>query len=203
MSRLDLDTPAMRPEFDTVRFTQIWDNASDFISDYTNQSTDFANGIPQKITVENATTLFYLLYARYGNNPISNFDITQWKYKLFSIIFQYGPAWEKRLEIQARLKQLTETDPEFRKGSKAIYNQALNPATEPSTATLTELTYINQQNTTNYNKSLMDAYAQLWDLLDTDVSEEFLKKFQKLFKQFVMPEHTYIYISEVDEDDGN
>ena len=49
----------------------------------------------------------------------------------------------------------------------------------------------------------MDAYAQLWDLLDTDVSEEFLKKFQKLFKQFVMPEHTYIYISEVDEDDGN
>lgn len=199
----NLDYPAMRPEFDTVRFTQIWNNVNDFISDYTNNSSDFINGIPQKITTENATTLFYLLYARYGNNPISNFDITQWKYKLFSIIFQYGPAWEKRLAIQDRLKQLTEADPEFRKGSKAIYNQAMNPATEPSTATLEELTYINQQNTTNYNKSLMDAYAQLWGLLDTDVTEDFLKRFQKLFKQFVMPEKPLIYVTEVEEDDGN
>lgn len=203
MSNLDFDTPAMRPEFDTVRFTQIWNNVSDFIDDYTDQNEDFDNGIPQKITVANATTLFYLLYARYANNPITNFDVTQWKYKLFSIIFQYGPAWEKRLAIQDRLKQLTETDPEFRKGSKAIYNQAMNPATEPTTATLTELTYINQQNTTNYNKSLMDAYAQLWGLIDTDVTEDFLKKFQKLFKQFVKPEHTHIYVTEVEEDDGN
>ena len=203
MSNLDFDTPEMLPEFDTVRFTQVWNNVGDFIDDYTNQNEDFDNGIPQKITVANATVLFYLLYARYANNPITNFDVTQWKYKLFSIIFQYGPAWEKRLEIQDRLKQLKETDPEFRKGSKAIYNQAMNPATEPTTATLTELTYINQQNTTNYNKSLMDAYAQLWGLIDTDVTEDFLKKFQKLFKQFVMPEHTHIYVSEDEENDGN
>lgn len=122
---------------------------------------------------------------------------------MFSIIFQYGPAWEKRLDIQAKLRELNENNPEFRKGSKAIYNQAMNPATEPTTAQLDELTYINQQNTTNYNKSLMDAYAQLWGLLDTDVTEDFLKKFQKLFKQFVMPEHTYIYVTEDEEDDGN
>ena len=197
MSNLDFDTPAMAPEFDTVRFTQVWDNVNDFCYDYQHV------GIPKTISVENAATLFYLLYARYANNPISNFDVTQWKYKVFSTIFQYGPAWEKRLDIQSKLRALNENNPEFRKGSKAIYNQAMNPATEPTTATLPELTYINQQNTTNYNKSLMDAYAQLWGLLDTDVTEDFLKKFQKLFKQFVMPEHTHIYVTEVEEDDGN
>ncbi len=188
----------MLPEFDTIRFTEVWDDVDKFLADYQN------NGIPVTIDVEtSATTLFYLLYARYGNNPISNFDVTQWKYKVFSTIFQYGPTWEKRLGIQAKLRELNENNPEFRKGSKAIYNQAMNPATEPTTAQLDELTYINQQNTTNYNKSLMDAYAQLWGLLDTDVTEDFLKKFQKLFKQFVMPEHTHIYVTEVEEDDGN
>lgn len=187
----------MRPEFDTIRFTQVWDEVEDFMQDYKNA------GIPNLVSDVNAQTLYYLLYARYGNNPISNYDVNQWKYKVFTIIFQYGPTWEKRLGIQERLRQLSETDPEFRKGSKAIYNQAVNPATEPTTAALTELEYINQQNTTNYNKSLMDAYAQLWTLLDTDVTEDFLKKFQKLFKQFVKPEHTWIYVTEDEEDDGN
>lgn len=190
----------MLPEFDTIRFTDVWDNAADFIGDYK------ASGVYEltnsRIADDSANALFYLLYGRYANNPIANFDVTQFKYKVFGIIFQYGPAWEKRLDIQAKLRALSESNPEFRKGSKAIYNQAMNPATSPSTAQLDELTYINQQNTTNYNKSLMDAYAQLWSLLDTDVTEDFLKKFQKLFKQFVMPEHTYIYVTE-DEDDGN
>ena len=74
--------------------------------------------------------------------------------------------------------------------------------------TLNELTYINEQNTTNYKKSYMDAYSQLWELLDTDVTQEFINRFQKLFKQFVRPEKTWIYVTEVDEDeededDGN
>ena len=53
----------------------------------------------------------------------------------------------------------------------------------------------------------MEAYAQLWDLLAIDVTGEFLNKFQKLFKQFVQPERTWIYVTELDEvedeeDDG-
>ena len=189
----------MKPEFDTIRFTQVWDEASEFKDDYKASGLYLTNA---KISDDSAIALFYLLYARYGNNPIANYDINQFKYKVFATIMQYGPTWEKRLDIQSKLRALNESDPEFRKGSKAIYNQALNPATEPSTASLTELTYINSQNTTNYNKSLMDAYGQLWQLLDTDVTEEFLKRFQKLFKQFVKPEHTFIYVTE-DEDDGN
>jgi hypothetical protein len=36
----------------------------------------------------------------------------------------------------------------------------------------------------------MDAYAQLMDLLETDVTGEFLTKFKGCFKQFVLPERT-------------
>lgn len=146
----------------------------------------------------NATTLFYLLYAKYGNNPIANRDVNQFKYKVFSTIFQYGPTWSKRIEIQEKLRALSEDD--LIKGSKAIYNSAQNPSTKPSTSSLEELEYINAQNTTNYKKSKMDAYTQLWDLLATDVTSEFLNKFKNLFKTFVLNERPLVYVTEVEEE---
>ena len=184
----------MIPQYSTVLFTDVWESSEDFISDYTDV------GIPVTIDAStSATTLYYLLYARYGNTPIANNDITQFKYKIFSIIFQYGPTWEKRLDIQKKLRDLTESD--LLVGQKAIYNNALNPSTVPSTGSLDELTYINSQNTTNLKKSKMDAYTQLWDLLRTDITEEFLVQFKKCFKQFVAPEKPIIYISENEDEE--
>lgn len=191
----------MMPQYSTVLFTDVWDDVEDFVNDWKNC------GIPYQITVgtsqvqtltdANIQTLFYLLYARYGNNPIANRDTTQWKYKIFSIIFEYGPSWEKRLDIQAKLRGLSEDD--IVKGSKAIYNTALNDSTSPSTQTLEELNFINSQNTTNYKKSKMEAYAQLWDLINTDVTEAFIDRFKKCFKAFVSPEKPLLFVSEDEE----
>ena len=182
----------MKPQYSTVLFTNVWASVNDFLNDYQNI------GIPVSIKVDtSASTLYYLLYARYGNNPIANQDITQFKYKLFSLVFQYGPTWEKRLDIQAKLRAISDDD--LLKGSKPIYNTALNPSTAPSTSSLDELTYINSQNTTNYKKSKMDAYAQLWDLLDTDVTGDFLNKFKVCFKQFIRPENPLLYITDSEE----
>ena len=184
----------MIPEYDTKLFTEIWEEVNDFIYDYQHV------GIPTSIAVgTSAVTLYYLLYAKYGNSPIANYDEEQFKYKIFSTIFMYGPSWEKRLDIQKKLRELT--DDEIATGTKAIYNNALNPSTAPSTGSLDELTYINSQNTTNYKKSKMDAYAQLWDLLETDVTAEFLNKFKGCFKQFVKPERTWIYVTEDEEEE--
>ena len=47
------------------------------------------------------------------------------------------------------------------KGSKQIVNHSYNPSTAPSTSTLEELTTINEQNTNNYKKGKLDAYAFL------------------------------------------
>lgn len=183
----------MFPQYDTKLFNQIWEEVNDFVYDYNNI------GIPRTISAASASTLYYLLYAKYGNSPIANLDEEQFKYKVFSTIFMYGPTWEKRLDIQQKLRSLT--DAEIATGTKAIYNNAMNPGTAPSTGSLDELTYINSQNTTNYKKSKMDAYAQLWDLLETDVTAEFINRFRVCFKQFVKPERTWIYVTNVEEEE--
>ena len=299
----------MKPRYDTKLFTEIYESASDFVTDY--QTV----GIPTTISIANATTLYYLIYARYGNNPIANYDITQFKYKLFSIIFQYGPTWEKRLSVQTTLRGLQLSDlidngsiddlfsrqgsnssttsgtngntrtlntQEANTGTQAVAhtgtigvlhdnditnggydttvnNHAFNPGTSPATNAYDPLNYINEQNaqkvtkattsnqdetsTTTYNntdtttnnlnkadtgtitdsgtssltvsgtdtisdtrgktltRGKLEAYEKLLELLDSDVTGDFIAKFRICFKQFVMPERTWIYVVEDDEDD--
>lgn len=190
------------PRYDTKLFSEIWEDATEFKTEF--QASPFAGAIhygeaiPGTSPVENydddVTLVYNLLRARFKNSPIANYDEDQWKDKVFATIWQYGPAWEKRVEIQKGLKSLKIED--IRKGSSAIYNHAYNPEQDPSTDARDPLTYINEQNATLYNKSDMDAYAQLWDLIATDVTSEFLNRFTKLFKQVVKPERTWIYINE-------
>lgn len=178
----------MYPMYNTMTFCQIWDNVDSFVEDYKNV------GITPKIKDDSAKQLFYLLYARYGNNPIANRDLTQFKYKVFSVIFQYGPTWEKKLEIQDNLRSLSEAD--IMAGAKQVHNHAYNPGTDPSTSSTSELDYINDQNTSTYKKGKVEAYALLWDMLRTDVTEAFLKQFLKCFKLVVRPEEPLLYESE-------
>ena len=174
----------MNNMYATKIFTEIFPDYDTFNEEYT------TSPLKDAITDDNLEVLYYLLYAKYGNSPIANYDENMFKYKLFGVIWQYGPTWQKRLGIQSILRDLSET--ELLTGSKAIYNHAFNPgeiASEGTSATTKqpELQYINDQNVTNYEKSKMDAYMQLWDLLDTDVTSEFINRFKGLFKQFVRP----------------
>lgn len=189
-------TNSMIPQYSTVLFTDIWDDVDEFKSDLAN--SPFAGCISTS-NPDNVSIVFYLLYARYGNNPIANLDEMQWKFKIFSTIFQYGPTWEKRLDLQSKIRALTESD--LLTGSKAIHNHAFNPSTDPSTGSLTELTYINDQQTSSFKKNKLDAYTQQWDMLETDVTEDFLNKFKKCFKVFVSPESPLLYVSDTPEDE--
>lgn len=174
-------------QYNTKLFTDIYENVSDFISDF----TSIGLGGIESTT---ANKLYYLLYARYGNSPIANMDENQFKYKLFSVIFMYGPAWEKRLGIQEALRTLNLD--ELREGTLAIYNHAFNPETAPKTTDKLELDYINDQNTTRYTRGKLDAYANLWELINTDVTNQFLNKFQICFKNFVRPVNQIVYETE-------
>lgn len=186
------------PRYDTKLFTEVFEDFNDFLYYYVNL-------IDASIKVFNPTTetglnalkrIYYLLYARYGNNPIANYDETQFIFKLFTIVYQYGPTWAKRLDVQEKLRALT--DDQLKEGSKAVFDHAYNPTEIPSDG---ELNYINEQNKTKYTKSPLEGYAILEELLKTDVTTEFLNKFQKLFKQFVRPERTWIYVTNLEEDD--
>ena len=183
----------MIPQYSTKLFTEVWSSADAFLADY----HSYGEGIPNKITDPSAKVLFYLLYSRYGNNPIANYDVNQFKMKIFSIIWQYGPTWERRLEIQDTLRGLNEA--ELMTGSKSIYNHAFNPSSEPSTSSLEELGYVNDQNTTNYKRGKLEAYSALWEILKVDVTEDFIKKFLACFKKFARPADTWIYVTDDEE----
>lgn len=167
------------PHDTTKIFTDIFDNDELFLNSWKECGLYEEDLLLEK----NVKKLFFLLYAKFGNSAIANWDEEQFKYKLYSIMFQYGPTWQKRLEIQKKLRNLS--DDELMKGSKAIYNHAFNPSTDPSTSTIEEILTINDQNTTNFKKSKIEGYGLLLELLETDVTEEFLNRFKNLFATFV------------------
>ena len=222
----------MKPMYDTNLFCEIWDSSESFLADYNNTGTEFTNQVPVTISQQNALMTYLLLFSRYGNNPIANYDVTQFKNKIFTTIWQYGPAWEKRLKMQEDIRGLTLE--EITTGTKTgwtsdgsqsqtntgsdttINNHAYNPSTAPSTQSTNELDYIDQQqvakgsNTSTISgsdnknteqtvtKSKMDAYAQLWDLVATDVTNAYISKFKNCFKQFISPERNMVYVTEDD-----
>lgn len=273
------------PKYENSTFSDVWDEANKFLADIANSPFSSA------ITTANQTLLYYLLYAKYGNSPIANRDETQFKYKVFSTIFEYGPTWEKRLDIQKTLRDMslqdilaggsetiTGTDTNIGSDSKSesgnkndtgsqstvsvsastinrdiansgyqtnendgtdILNHASNPPTSPVASATTPLSYIDSQDyrtndttvtrrdnlktdddtatvtgstisfmsgaTVSYSnsatlttaatltisrlrvrdKDTIKGYAELWDLLRTDITSEFLAKFNGCFKQFV------------------
>lgn len=154
--------------------------------------------IPQMLEEKSLETLFYLLYGRYGNSHIATTDLNQFIYKVASTIFMYGPTWEKRLKIQADLRALNDAD--LLKGSQAIYNTANAPGTSLASSTNEEgkVDYISGQNTTDYRKSKMEAYAALTSLLETDVTKEFIDRFANLFIKIVEPYSPLWYVTEVE-----
>ena len=145
------------------------------------------------------TTIFVSSCSKYGNTPIINNDVNQWKFKILAIIFSYGPAWEKKIKIQKTIIELSEAD--ILVGAKQIYNHAANPSTAPSTSALEELDYINDQNTALHKKSKLEAYSILWEMIHTNHTEEFLTRFKDCFSKFVdeTPVPFYIY----DDEEGD
>lgn len=142
-------------------------------------------------------TLYYLLYARYGNSHIASSDEFRFAYQLFSIIWIYGPTWQKKIEIQEKVRALT--DDEIFMGARAVYNKALHPQTEPGTYNDGEVPTIDEQNVTNYKKSKMDAYSQLYELLRNNVTTEFIERFKKLFLVVATPDLPLWYTEGEDE----
>lgn len=183
----------------TRKFADIYENFTNFSKDFDFYSTNGLN--PNFQNTSTIQTLFMLLCAKYQNSHIANSDESQFKLKLFSIVFQYGPSWEKNLQIQHDLRNLT--DKELITGSMQINNHSWNPSTEPSTLTLDELETTNEQTSTKYKKSKMGAYANLMALLRKDVTEEFLRKFKDLFLIIVEPQEPLWYETELKEDGQN
>ena len=185
--------PTLRPQYRTKTFSEVWGDYESFKEDYSNLIALVSGGV-QPLTEANARATFYLLYSRYGNNPIVNFDITQFKVNVMAVIATYGPAWEKRKSIQKSIRDLSEAD--LLQGAKQIYIHANNPATEPATGDLEELNFINDQSTSNSKKSKMEAYSILSSIIKVDSTDEYLNRFKDCFSRFVGDQCPKLYTIE-------
>lgn len=175
----------------TRTFADIYETADVFVKEI--QASPL-----NKLYSESCKTLYYLLYGKYGNSHIASSDETQFKYRLYSIIWQYGPSWKREVDLQDKLRAMS--DDEILSGAKSINNVSLNPATEIEEDVV--LKTVNQQTTMSVKKAKMDAYAQFVALLKKDVTAEFLNRFKELFLTVVEPEGPLYYITEGDEEDG-
>ena len=131
------------------------------------------------------TTLYYLLWARYASSHIRSDYPQQWKMKLMMTVFEYGPTWSKRLEIQEKVRNMS--DDEIQKGTIMTYNSAMNPDGAPTTETWETLKGINSQNKNLYQRGKLDSYAYIDQILKTDVTREFVEKFKKFFDIMASP----------------
>lgn len=172
----------------TRTFADIFKSADNFYSEYNGAA------IPNTISESSCKTLFYLLYSKYGNWSIASSDENQFKYCIWTTIYKYGPTWEKRLEIQDKLRNLSDT--ELLSGSVQINNHAYAPGEAPSTQLTDELSSVDDQRVSKYQRSKLDAYEYLYGLLKTDVTTEFINQFKGFFNPFAVPQLPLYYISE-------
>ena len=180
---------AMAPEYNEPSFSEVFpteDSFYEFCHDSGYLSSEITEAFLRK--------LWYSLYAYYGNSPIASSDEYRWKAKLVVTIEAYAPTYIKKDEIQKALRALDLDD--IREGYKSIFNRAINPSSKPSTDNTEELQYINEQNVNKTKKNKADAYATLWDLLKTNLLEDFMKKFSKLFSKVASVGNIIVYESE-------
>ena len=173
-----------------MTFADIYSSVEEFMEDAKGMA---AKLIPADFTDNSLEVLYYLLLARYANNSIASSDINRFKLQLFSLVFQFGPTWQKRLSIQADIRKLTTE--KARIGNREISNHAYNPAFPPSTASLEEVQYIDAQNSRGYKKGELETLSQLSVILEDDITENFLARFKKLFLWVVSPQRPLWYIT--------
>ena len=181
--------------FNNITFSELWSTKEEFITAYDE------SGLPKDAYVSNddLELIWTLLIGRFADSTIKPYNTYgAFKVRFMSRVWQYAPSWRKELEIQNKLRGLSlEDGSPIYEGSKAIYNSAMNPGTAPSTNDTEELNFINQQNTTKYKKSKLEGLAILNDLIKRDVTEQFLRRFDDLFKTIIYTGNTYLYKTEL------
>lgn len=146
----------------------------------------------------NTELIYFLLCGRFANSNIASDDENRFKWELFSRMFQYGPAWAQKLEIQKEIRAIDLNS--FREGKQSINNYAANPATAPSTRDTEELPYVNNQNVSKSKRSIADAAALKLSLLDDTITDKFLDHFNNLFIKIVEPIRQQYFITYTNED---
>ena len=91
-------------------------------------SNSFTAGLPQEYleymqdlngnNIVPMGILYLLLKGKYGLSRIAGSSEDSFKNRLYALIFQYGPTWARNMQIQDKLRKLT--DAQLLTGSKQV-----------------------------------------------------------------------------------
>lgn len=177
------------PDFET--FQSAWSATT-----FSQQAVALDQNIPEKEGISNLRLIYELLLGRYANSTIASSDENRFTLQCMSLVFQHGPTWIKRLEVQHTLHEMDLNSQEFLHGSAQIFNSSLNPSESPSNDSFEALSTINQQNVNLQKRDKFKALAILDELLRTDITAIFLDKFKYLFRTIVSPQRPLFYTTE-------
>lgn len=180
--------------YNTRIFSKIFSSSRQFAKEFFD--SDLAISIDEKYIKQ----LYNLLYAEYGNSPIANDDENQFKYRLWSIIFKHGPEWIANLEIQEKVRKMSEED--FMKGSEVVMNHANNPGTPPGTEGTGEIGYVDDQSVSKRKRGVAEALQFRQQMLSSDFTTIFVNRFKPLFSPFALPGYGPRYLGD-EEDEEN
>lgn len=169
-------------------FLEVFPDSSSFLTAYNNEY------IPMTLSTTEATLVYAQLAGRYGNSPIASSDLGRFQMRLFSIIYNEGPIWKKKLELQNEVRNLTSANMIEAASGKVIQNRADNPSSfvQAGTGSDVLIEKINSQATSIQKASKLNAIASI-NLLLENVTEPFLDKFKELFQVIVQPELPLLY----------
>lgn len=180
----------------TKTLSDIYPSYATFAGDY------MTSGLPNRfVNSDFLETIYFVLMGEYAASSIMAMSEDLFRARFLTMIHSYGPQLERELKMQDELLKMS--DDELQLSSKAIYNTALNPSTEPTTDTLDELTTINQQNVTKHKRSKLDAYALLESLLDDDLISKFVKRFSKLFVRVLRTNNPLYYTTHLQDEEAD
>jgi hypothetical protein len=180
--------------FDNITFSELWTTQEEFVNAYklVGFPQEYAGG--SYVTDDDLRLIWLLLTGRFSDSVIKPYNTYGgFQVRFMSKVWQYAPAWKKKLDIQNKLRAMDLEGTDIYEGSKAIYNSAMNPNTQPGTNTDQELTYINNQNVTKHKKSKLEGLAILTDLLKNDITDEFLRRFDEFFKTIIYTGKDLLY----------
>lgn len=178
--------------FRTRTFSDIFPSYNDFLLKY-NETNTVQTTIAGLDDPEN---VFQALYAKYGNSHIAFSDENQFVFAVWTALKQGAVSYNLALRANKRLNEMSEE--ELRFGGKAIYNHSFNPSTAPSTSTMEELLTINDQNTTNYKKTVMEGYAAALGLVDKNYMSKLVDSLKDLFLKVLEPDYPLLYKTEIE-----
>lgn len=130
-------------------------------------------------------TIYALLASRYWADHMKSNNGDMFELRLFQIIWQHGPKWQRDMKLYDKVRNLTEDEMSI--GSKSIHNHAQHPDTAPDNDSVKALPFIDSQNVTTYIKSPRDRNIDILELENSEITENFISRFSILFRDILYP----------------